>query len=132
LREIEEEEEEEKRQKIKQGVYSKNKGGNYTQTKQGDKVFAPQILQQQKALFQNSQPPALFGNNFVPPGSTPGSAPVSMSSFQGSNLFGGGFVSLSGGSRSSGSGAQQINATPTGCLDYAKLLVPKKSDSKKK
>jgi hypothetical protein len=53
LYEIEEEEEEEKKQKNKQGVNSKNKGGNHTQTKQNDKVFAPQIVQQ-KPLFQNS------------------------------------------------------------------------------
>ena len=112
-------------------MHSKNKGGTHTQAKQNDKVFAPQIVQQ-KSLFQNSQPPALFGGNFVPPGSAPGSAPISMSSHQGSNVFGGGFISYSGGSRSSGSGAQQINATPTGGVDYAKLLVPKKSDSKNK
>ena len=115
--------------KGKQGVHSKGKGGSHTQAKQNDKVFAPQIVQQ-KPLFQNSQPPTMFGNNFVPPGSAPGSTPFSMSSLQGSNAFGGGFASLSGGSRSSGSGAHQINATPTGGVDYSKLLAPKKSDSK--
>jgi hypothetical protein len=39
--------------KSKQGVHSKNKGGNHTQTKQNDKVFAPQIVKQ-NSLFQNS------------------------------------------------------------------------------
>ena len=68
-------------------MHSKGKGGNHTQAKQNDKVFAPQIVQQ-KPLFQSSQPPAMFGNNFVPPGSAPGSAPFSMSSLQGSNAFG--------------------------------------------
>ena len=113
-------------------MHSKGKGGSHAQTKHNDKVFAPQIVQQ-KPLFQNTQPPAMFGNSFVPPGSAPGSVPFSMSSLQGSNAFGGGFASLSGGSRSGGSGVHQINATPTG-VDYSKLLAPRKSDdsSKKK
>jgi hypothetical protein len=52
LHEIEQEEKEQLK-KGKQGVHSKGKGGSHAQTKQNDKVFAPQIVQQ-KPLFQNT------------------------------------------------------------------------------